>query len=461
MRYAGIAVLASLAIALGLSQTSLSPGPAWASPDLVAQSDRVADVVEQALPSVVNINTTRVVTSSSPFGFDRGNQLGKSLGSGVIVSRKGYVITNNHVVAEARDIRVALSDGRELAAELVGGDPKSDLAVLRLKGKLGRLQPIKIGSSSQMRLGETVLAIGNPFGVGQTVTMGIVSAKGRANMGILDYEDFIQTDASINPGNSGGALINLRGELIGINTAILSRTGGSQGIGFAIPADVVKPIMTSLIKTGRVTRGWLGVSIQTLDDDLIEALGLGSERGVLVSDVLAGSPAATSGLRRNDVIIDVDGRPTRSAAQLRTTIASAGAEATVALNVIRDRQRTKVKVKLAKLPDAGRVARRGSRGPATSRPTKLGVGVEPVSPRARREHNLPRNLTHGLVITGVQSGTPAEEIGLRAGDVILEINRRKVKSEADLRRAYDQARNRLALLVFRDGSAVYITISKR
>jgi Do/DeqQ family serine protease len=371
------------------------------------------------------------------------------------------VITNNHVVAEARDIRVALSDGRELAAELVGGDPKSDLAVLRLKGKLGRLQPIKIGSSSQMRLGETVLAIGNPFGVGQTVTMGIVSAKGRANMGILDYEDFIQTDASINPGNSGGALINLRGELIGINTAILSRTGGSQGIGFAIPADVVKPIMTSLIKTGRVTRGWLGVSIQTLDDDLIEALGLGSERGVLVSDVLTGSPAARSGVRRNDVIIDVDGRPTRSAAQLRTTIASAGADATVALNVIRDRQRTQVKVKLAKLPDEGRVARRGSRGPATSRPTKLGVAVEPVSPRARREHNLPRNLTQGLVITGVQSGTPAEEIGLRAGDVILEINRRKVKSEADLRRAYDQARNRLALLVFRDGSAVYITISKR
>ncbi|MEM9490509.1 MAG: trypsin-like peptidase domain-containing protein, partial [Myxococcota bacterium] len=249
-------VVAALVAGVTLSRDHVTTTPAHAEPVLWASGNsNIADVVDKALPSVVNIATTKTVkrgpASSDPFfndprspfyGQRPGRQYGNSLGSGVIVSKDGYVVTNSHVVADADSIQVRLSDGRELAAEVVGADPQSDLAVLKLRGKLGKLQPITLGASGEMRLGDTVLAIGNPFGLGQTVTMGIVSAKGRSGVGILRYEDFIQTDAAINPGNSGGALINSKGELIGINTAILSRSGGYQGIGFAIPSDMVRPI---------------------------------------------------------------------------------------------------------------------------------------------------------------------------------------------------------------------------
>jgi Do/DeqQ family serine protease len=460
MKYAGIAVLASLAIALGLSQTTPATSQAWASPEIVKRSELVADVVEKAVPSVVNISTTRLVRSANPFA---GNRAGKSLGSGVIVSASGYILTNNHVVAGARDIKVALSDGRELRARLVGADPKSDLAVLKLTGKLRRIQPIALGSSTKMRLGETVLAIGNPFGVGQTVTQGIVSAKGRANMGILDYEDFIQTDAAINPGNSGGALINLRGELIGINTAILSKTGGSQGIGFAIPSDLVRPIMRSLIKHGKVTRGWLGVSIQSVDDDLVQTLKLPIDSGVLVSDVLAGSPAARAGLRRNDIIVKLDDQPTRSAAQLRTKVASAGAGASVGLGVIRGRKNVALAVRLGELPERSQVASRrrdNSRSPPINA-DGLGINVARVTRALKQRYDLPAALDRGVVVTGVADGSRAADIGLEPGDVILEVNRSRVNNPRDLERAYQRATDRLALLVFRDGSALYVTINKR
>jgi Do/DeqQ family serine protease len=352
-------VLAALGLGLGLSPAA----PLVAHAQSLRTGDTtIADVTERVLPSVVNISTTTTRRSrgpaqsdpffndpSSPFRGRPDERFGQSLGSGVIVASTGLVLTNSHVVADAEDIRVSLSDGRELAAELVGADPKSDLAVLKLKGKLGKLTPIRFGRSGAIRLGEIVLAIGNPFGVGQTVTMGIVSAKGRSGMGIVDYEDFIQTDAAINPGNSGGALINLDGELIGINTAILSRTGGYQGIGFAIPTDMAQPIMDSLIRDGHVDRGFLGVNIQTLTRELAESEGLGEARGVLVTRVMQSSPAARAGLRRGDIITRIDDKQTLTAAHVVNAVGMAGSGKRVRLEVVRSGKPRVMRIELGDL----------------------------------------------------------------------------------------------------------------
>ncbi len=436
-----------------------SPGSALAD-RVVEKSNLVADVVASVLPSVVNISTTKLVNKRAApmgsFGNRPDPRLGKSLGSGVVVSKSGYVVTNNHVVDGAHDIMVGFSNGRELSAKIVGADPNSDLAILKLKGKNATkgLVPIKMGRSSKMRLGETVLAIGNPFGVGQTVTMGIVSAKGRANLKILDYEDFIQTDAAINPGNSGGALINLKGELIGINTAILSRTGGSQGIGFAIPTDIVQPIIKSLIKSGRVSRGYLGVTIQTLDDELARALGLKVARGVLVTGIKAGSPARKAGLKRNDVVVSLNGSSAKTDAQFRTKIASLGAGSRVILRVARGKKITRLALKLAELPGSRRTAKgRGNR-------TQFGISVTPVNDRSRRQYALPGEVRRGIVVTAVDDGSRAAEIGLQPGDVIYEVNRAAVGSGKQFQAAYRKSKSKLALLVYRDGSAVYIVINK-
>jgi Do/DeqQ family serine protease len=348
-------VLAALGLGLGMS-------PAAHAQSLRTGDTTISDVTERVLPSVVNISTTTARRSrgpaqsdpffndpSSPFRGRPDERFGQSLGSGVIVASSGLVLTNSHVVADAEDIRVSLSDGRELGAELVGADPKSDLAVLKLKGKLGKLTPIRFGRSGTIRLGEIVLAIGNPFGVGQTVTMGIVSAKGRSGMGIVDYEDFIQTDAAINPGNSGGALINLQGELIGINTAILSRTGGYQGIGFAIPTDMAQPIMDSLIRDGHVDRGFLGVNIQTLTRELAESEGLGEARGVLVTRVMQASPAARAGLRRGDIITRIDDKQTLTAAHVVNAVGMAGSGKRVKLEVVRSGKPRVMRIELGDL----------------------------------------------------------------------------------------------------------------
>ena len=249
-----------------------------------------------------------------------------SLGSGVIVRKSGVILTNNHVIEGASKIRVTLSDGRDFDAEVVGADPKSDIAVIKMLKPPKDLAPIALGDSDSLRLGEMVVAIGNPFGLGHTVTMGIVSAKGRANVGIVDYEDFIQTDAAINPGNSGGALIDLQGRLIGINTAIASRSGGYQGIGFAVPSNMARAVMNSLLKHGRVVRGWLGVAIQPVTKDLQRAMGLKTTKGVLISDVMQDSPAARSGIKRGDVI-ELAGETLRDPVHLRNRVAAAGSGA--------------------------------------------------------------------------------------------------------------------------------------
>jgi Do/DeqQ family serine protease len=333
------------------------PPPAAALP----ASAQISDVAERVVDSVVNISTTQTVDSgpfmmdpffadpSSPFFQQPDARKAQSLGSGVIVSADGKVLTNAHVVRNAEEILVTLHDGSEHEAKLVGTDPKSDLAVLKLKDVKRNLTPLAFADSSKLRLGEVVLAVGNPFGVGQAVTMGIVSATGRGSMGIVDYEDFIQTDAAINPGNSGGALVNMRGELVGVNTAILSRSGGYQGIGFAIPTNMVRPIMEALIKDGKVSRGYLGVTLAPLDAKAQAKFKVA--HGVLVAQVGDDSPAAKAGLFAGDVVVAVDGTEVREVSKLRNAVAIKGAGKTTTLDIRRDGKAKQLTVKLGALPE--------------------------------------------------------------------------------------------------------------
>lgn len=359
-----LAATASLGLAVGvggIGALRTAPSHAIAAPSALADN-AISDVAERAVQSVVNISTSRTVQSGpasfdpffsdprSPFGGEPSERKASSLGSGVIVSSSGRILTNNHVVQGADDIKVTLSNGTELAAKLVGTDPRSDVAVLQLQGTLPPLKPLSFGDSSSLRLGEVVLAIGDPFGVGQAVTMGIVSAKGRASVGIVDYEDFIQTDAAINPGNSGGALVNLRGELIGINTAILSRSGGYQGIGFAIPSNMARQISDMLVKDGRVKRGYLGVNIATVNQEVAKQVGLKIDHGVLVTGVAPDGPAGKAGLRDGDVIVSMDGDEVKDAGKLRNTIAMSATGRSVDLQVVRGTSKQKVTVKLSELP---------------------------------------------------------------------------------------------------------------
>jgi len=314
--------------------------------------------------------------------------------------------------------------------------------------------------SSDSSLGEVVLAIGNPMGVGQSVTMGIVSAKGRGGIGLVDYADFIQTDAAINPGNSGGALVNMKGELVGINTAIVSRSGGSQGIGFAIPSDMAEPVMTMIIKNGKVTHGYLGVSIQEVDEDIVQTLKLKlpGGHGVLITDVLDGTVADKAGLQRDDVVIAVNGEATEHARQFRSVIASKGAGTVVTLDVIRNGTRLQIPVKLGKHPEERALI---GKSPAKSgSKTNFGAQVVPVDARAMRQYDLPRDLKYGLVVTGVEPDSQAEQLGLRPGDVILEVNRQKVRSAGDFKNAYAGSAHKLAMLLYRDGMTSYIVVTK-
>ncbi|MBN1606403.1 MAG: Do family serine endopeptidase [Polyangiaceae bacterium] len=445
--------------------------PAAAEPELDGQKVGVPDVVQRVVPSVVSISSTRTRTAQMPdfpipdpffrffFGPD-GNQPEQreeqGLGSGVIVG-SGLVLTSNHVVEGADDITVTTNDRRDFKAKVAGTDPKSDLALLRIDGDTSMLRPITWGSSSQLRLGEYVLAIGNPFGVGQTVTMGIVSAVGRADLGIVDYEDFIQTDAAINPGNSGGALVNLRGELVGINTAILSRSGGNMGIGFAIPTDMARPIMQSLLERGKVVRGWLGVGIQSIDQDLAQALKLRETTGVLVTEVTQGTPADKAGLRRSDVILSLDGKPVNSTGELRNLVAAAGAAKKVVLGVARDGKELKVAVVLGEMPAQLRGSTDGGVPDATEAPLDVaGADLEALTPEARKHFRIPDRVDHGVVVRGVKPGGAASKAGLMRGDVILEVDRKRIDSVDAFRSAWRGAQGRILLVVSRRGRTVYL-----
>ncbi|TMQ23116.1 MAG: PDZ domain-containing protein [Deltaproteobacteria bacterium] len=355
--------LLAAAAVVGLIGTGAALRPSASASPSVLTDGSIPDVAERVVDSVVNISSSHVVAGgpaaldpffSDPFspGYGSpGDRKAMSKGSGVVVTVGGRILTNAHVVKDAEDIKVTLHDGNDYDAKVVGVDPKADLAVIQLKGSLPALKPLTFGDSSTLRLGEVVLAIGDPFGVGKSVTMGIVSAKGRVGMKIEEYEEFIQTDAAINPGNSGGALVNLKGELVGINTAIASNTGGYAGIGFAIPSNMARPIMEALVKDGKVSRGYLGVRVATITPGIAREHNLPAPRGAFVSDVEPDSPAAKAGLAQGDVVVGLNGTEIKSSEILHNAVATFKPGTTVDLAIIRKNgNRATLKTRLAEMP---------------------------------------------------------------------------------------------------------------
>jgi serine protease Do len=348
------------------------------------------------------------------------------LGSGVIVSPDGYILTNNHVVSEASEIQVALNDGRQFTAKVIGTDPQTDVALIKINAE--NLPALTLTDSSKVEIGDVVLAIGNPFGIGQTVTKGIVSAKDRTTSGDGD-EDFIQTDAAINPGNSGGALVDTDGRLIGINSAILTRSGGNQGIGFAVPSDLCRWVMDSLVKTGHVERGLLGVMIQNLTPDLAKAFKLDRTTGALVGDVTPGSPADKAGLKSGDVITQFNGQAIQDASQLKLRVAETTPGSKVPVIVNRNGTDMTLDVTLGNTPEKG-VAKRNETSGAGQKEALAGVGVTDLDQNTRSELNIPENV-QGAVISQIAPDSPAYEAGLRTGDVMTELNHQPVKNAQD------------------------------
>jgi serine protease Do len=450
----------------------------FANPDEPASRNSFAPVVKRVLPAVVNISSSKMVKTaydggqgqdpfSDPmfqqfFGDNGGGrrfqpqqprqQKEEGLGSGVIVSPEGYILTNNHVVDGATDVRVTLADRREFKARVVGTDPKTDVAVLKIDAT--NLTPIVIGDSAKMQVGDYVLAVGDPFGVGKTVTMGIVSATGRGGLGIEDYEDFIQTDASINPGNSGGALVNDRGELVGINTAILAHgSEGNQGIGFAIPVNEARSVMDQIIKNGKVTRAYLGVMAQEVTPAIAKAFHEPEVRGALVGDVTPNSPAQQAGIQKGDIIVGLNGQPVDDASQLRVNVSLMQPGSTVNVKVLRDGVTKDFNVHLQELPTETAKAER----PDNSQQSSMeGVSVQNVTAQTAHDLGLPPNAS-GVVVTGIDPSSPAADSGLQKGDVIQEVNHRPVKDTQDFARAIQNSKSPL-LLVNRQGSTLYIAV---
>ena len=436
----------------------------------------IADIAEKAAPSVVNVASSRTVKNmhertplfDDPFfrqffgpgmpGPDQRRQE-HGLGSGVIVSGDGIVLTNNHVVEGADEIKVITADKREFPAKVVGTDAKSDVAVLRLSGDLKGLSPLALGDSSRLRLGDVVLAIGNPFGVGQTITMGIVSAKGRANVGIAAYEDFIQTDAAINPGNSGGALVDMEGHLVGINTAILSRNGGSMGIGFAIPSNMAQPIMRSLLDHGKVVRGWLGVGSQDIDQDLASAMKLPSVKGILISEVMGAGPGAKAGLKSGDVVLKLDGREMETTGAFRNSIAAAGVSSAVKLEILRDGKTLTLEAKLGELP-AEKNGTRAASDDASPASSLDGLTLEDLTPALRRRFEVPPAVKSAVVVAGVEPGSSAAESGLRPGDIVLDVNRAPVSDVGGFKLAYAKSKDRALFRILRDGRTLFLVVKR-
>ena len=380
----------------------------------------------------------------------------QSLGSGVIVSPEGYVLTNNHVVDGATDIKVTLSDKRELKAKIVGTDPKTDIAVLKLDGS--GFPAITLGDSSKVQVGDYALAIGDPFGVGQTVTMGIVSAKGRGNLGIEDYEDFIQTDAPINPGNSGGALVNDRGELIGINTAILSGgSGGNQGIGFAVPVNLAREVMTEILDYGKVTRGYLGVMIQPITPAMAKALGESQPQGVLVGDVTADGPAKGSGVERGDIILALNGTPMNDSNQLRNDVSMMPPGETVKLKISRNGAIHEISVKLGELPGSKELAQNNQKG--TSKNALEGVSVENLDAATAQQLGLPAGMK-GVVVTDISPSSPEADSGLHKGDVIQQVNHQPVHNVAEFDAGVHKGRSNIAARVPRRHNPVHRRLNR-
>lgn len=350
---------------------------------------------------------------------DRGKQQG--MGSGVIVDDAGHILTNNHVVGDADELMVQIGEQKPVKAKLVGTDPRSDLAVIQIKTDGVKLEAAPFGNSDKLKIGEWVIAAGNPFGLDNTITAGIVSAKGRSIMGGNQYEDFIQTDAAINPGNSGGPLVNLRGEVIGINTAIFSRSGGYQGIGFAIPSNMAKSVMASLISTGKVVRGWLGVGIQNLTEDLAKSFNYPGVDGALVGSVQDGSPAEKAGVKEGDIITALDGEAVKNINQLRNNIAAMPPGKNLHLDIVREGRKQEITVKVGELP-----AEQTTPDFKDDSSSDIGLSVETLSPELAAR--LRSKLSEGVVVRAVRPGSIAEESGLQPKDIIVNVNGSEVKS---------------------------------
>jgi serine protease Do len=443
-----------------------------------------AALAQEVMPAVVNINTTKNIPARTQrrqlprgqdpfeqfFGDDfwerfgggrRGPSKQRSLGSGFVIDDGGYIVTNRHVVEGADDIDVQFSTGKQFKAKLVGEDAKTDVALLKIKPE-GKIPTVPLGDSDRLQVGDWVLAAGNPFGLSHTLTAGIVSARDRV-IGAGPYDDFIQTDASINPGNSGGPLFDQHGRVIGINTAIFSQSGGNIGIGFATPINLARAVVDQLRASGKVTRGWLGVSIQPLGPDLRQALGLGDTEGALIADVIAKSPAEASGLKRGDVVVGLDGKPITEPGQLSRSIATMPPGTKTQLRVIRDGKERTLEVKVGKQPDEGGGGEGVARGDdeedeGNVSAGSLGLQLDTLTDAARRQLGYSSEVV-GALVTGVANGSPAEEAGMRPGDVILQVDRHDVNSPRATAAALAKASPPILLLIKRGDNTVFLTLS--
>jgi serine protease Do len=430
-----------------------------------------ADLAEEVKYCVVNISTTQVVQGmplqpfsapDSPFREFFGDDLFKrffgdmpqgqmkthALGSGFVISEDGFILTNNHVIEKATEIKIRLQSGKEYDAKIVGADPKTDLALIQAKADSDFPKPARLGDSDSVRVGDWVMAVGNPFGLGHTVTVGIISAKGRI-IGAGPYDDFLQTDAAINPGNSGGPLFNMKSEVVGINTAIVAQ---GENIGFATPINMAKEILPQL-KSGKIIRGWLGIMIQDVTPELAKSFDLKETKGVLIADVEKDSPAQKAGLKRGDVVVAIDGKEVKDAHTLSRLVAGTAPDTEVAMDIVRDGKEKALKVKIGTMAQAGEEVK------PEQEKTAWGLSVEDLAPQLAESLGLDTG-ERGVVVSDIEPGSPAAEAGLRQGDLIKEVNRRPIQNLDDYTRTTEKAKKgeSVVLLIKRGGSTLYVVL---
>lgn len=469
------------AVNLGSSENYVNTSNTPEVPDIMQQISKAFEQASNEVsPAVVSIFAEQTVAVQSPFGMPDeafkdffGEDLFKrffgapqnqeqkrtvrSLGSGVIVSNDGYILTNNHVVEKAEKLSVVVGDKKTYDAQIIGTDPPTDVAVIKIKGK--ELPVASLGNSDNVKIGQWVIAVGNPFQLMHTVTAGIISAKGRSSVGLAEYEDFIQTDASINPGNSGGALADLEGNVIGINTAITSPSGGNIGIGFAIPINMAKQVMSALMSEGKISRGYLAIYPQDIDEDLAKALNLKNTEGSLVADVTPDGPADKAGIKRGDVIVEFNGKKVENSVELRNMVAqvSPGTKVEVVLN--RDGKEMQLTVRLGERPGATEGQSSSEKQPEEQMSRKLGLSIQTLTPDLAGQ--LGYKNAKGVVVTDVVAGSSADEAGLQRGDLIVEVNRKRVQSAQDFENETRSLKSGdvVALLVRRGANTFFVAVN--